>query len=859
MKSRTFTLCVAVVLCTQLPAAAQQVSPTSSPGQTARAEFDRGYHDWQEGDYLTAIDRLERVLQLEHQGDNELMKSVARLTGEWFQTTEVAPDGTGPVWSPDGKHFAISVPTRATGPANGASLHVYEVRSSADGQLARPALRYRLSGRTPQFDDSGRDVYFLRVDKGERLEAERAQILQSIRATSRAEFARLREALAAADARFTSVHAIDLASGSERRIRSISAPVYWAAPAPGNTGLVTMRGHADGEPGYVFEHLDPSGSKRTVLSLASVASTPHITTRGDLVVEDGEVIHVASIAGGDGFAFPGSGAATSLDGLTIAAIQQADDQSHVVTLQRDSAQPEVVFSTTGAVDNVAVSPDGVHVVFQTMERENWELMTARTGIGEARRLTHEIQHDLYPRFLDGSTVFAVVGEGRHRRSYAYDIATGDRTRLFHNNTVRTVAPEYEWAVSPSGSQIIVVAERDGDTISPERGVYLMSLEHTVSRDDIAARLASMRASESALKDFANRTFGPIYGAVDAVTSEISTSRIYEYEKDLFAFGSKFITEPGNAQAITYLQETLRGFGYEPELQWFEPRPGVRTANVIATLRGTTDASLNYVISSHFDSVQRGPGADDNTSGTAALIEAARVLRSSPQSATIKFAFFTGEEAGLLGSREFVRRAVEAGDQIVGALNNDMVGFANDSRLDNTIRYSNDGIRDIQHAAAMSFSDLITYDARYYKNTDAHAYYEAYGDIVGGIGSYPILGNPHYHQRHDVLETINHQLVAEVSKTTVATVMLLASSPSRLRDFSIERRGRRTTATWALPLESGVTRYEVIYTPPGGTQRSVEAQTNTVTLTDAPAGTRVEVRAINGRRLKSWDALRGIVI
>ena len=40
-------------------------------------------------------------------------------------------------------------------------------------------------------------------------------------------------------------------------------------------------------------------------------------------------------------------------------------------------------------------------------------------------------------------------------------------------------------------------------------------------------------------------------------------------------------------------------------------------------------------------------------------------------------------------------------------------------------------RDLQHAAAFLFTDLVTYDARYYKNTDAHAYYEEYGDIVGG--------------------------------------------------------------------------------------------------------------------------------
>ncbi|MBK6797417.1 MAG: M20/M25/M40 family metallo-hydrolase [Acidobacteria bacterium] len=73
----------------------------------------------------------------------------------------------------------------------------------------------------------------------------------------------------------------------------------------------------------------------------------------------------------------------------------------------------------------------------------------------------------------------------------------------------------------------------------------------------------------------------------------------------------------------------------------------------------------YVVGSHFDSVPVGPGADDDTSGTAALLEAARVLSGHPQPATIIFASFTGEEAGLLGSREFVRLARASKLNIVG--------------------------------------------------------------------------------------------------------------------------------------------------------------------------------------------------
>ena len=63
----------------------------------------------------------------------------------------------------------------------------------------------------------------------------------------------------------------------------------------------------------------------------------------------------------------------------------------------------------------------------------------------AQRVTTEIQHDLSPAFLSPTRLVGLIGEARHRRSYVYDLPAMTRTRLFHNNTVRTIAPEYEWA------------------------------------------------------------------------------------------------------------------------------------------------------------------------------------------------------------------------------------------------------------------------------------------------------------------------------------------------------------------------------------------------------------------------------
>src|SRR5207244_8474747 len=141
----------------------------------------------------------------------------------------------------------------------------------------------------------------------------------------------------------------------------------------------------------------------------------------------------------------------------------------------------------------------------------------------------------------------------------------------------------------------------------------------------------------------------------------SSPRIIAYEKSLFAFDSKHITNPVNRQASEFLFDAYTSFGYEPEYQWLSSARALdgRTANVVATLRGAVNPELVYVVSSHYDSVEAGPGADDDGSGTAALLEAARVLAGHPLPATIVFASLTGEESGLLGSREPVRRAREA--------------------------------------------------------------------------------------------------------------------------------------------------------------------------------------------------------
>lgn len=117
------------------------------------------------------------------------------------------------------------------------------------------------------------------------------------------------------------------------------------------------------------------------------------------------------------------------------------------------------------------------------------------------------------------------------------------------------------------------------------------------------------------------------------------------------------------------------------------RPGTRVTrdveivNVIAIQRGTSHPDRYLLITGHYDSrasdgndvTSDAPGAVDDASGTAAVIESARVLSKQKFAKTIVYGALAGEEQGLLGGQQLARYAKEQGWQIEGVLNNDIVG------------------------------------------------------------------------------------------------------------------------------------------------------------------------------------------
>lgn len=205
-------------------------------------------------------------------------------------------------------------------------------------------------------------------------------------------------------------------------------------------------------------------------------------------------------------------------------------------------------------------------------------------------------------------------------------------------------------------------------------------------------------------------------AIAALLADVSPARIRETDSMLVAFGTRHTMSDttsatrGIGAARRFLLNRLLGYsrdcngclrvGYDPamiEVTRHPQRPSVNVVNVLAWLPGR-DTSRVIVIGGHYDScicnVDRfeftadAPGADDDGSGTSAVVELARVFsRKYPRGldATVIFALYSGEELGLLGSTHLAQRLHDGGYKVAAAVTNDIVGnvVADDGTVDST--------------------------------------------------------------------------------------------------------------------------------------------------------------------------------
>lgn len=134
-------------------------------------------------------------------------------------------------------------------------------------------------------------------------------------------------------------------------------------------------------------------------------------------------------------------------------------------------------------------------------------------------------------------------------------------------------------------------------------------------------------------------------------------------------------ECGGCLEVIYVRDVLRG-GTHPRIP-----QDVEIVNVVAIQRGQADPGRFVIVQGHYDSrasdvldaTSDAPGANDNASGTAAVLEAARVLSRYRFDASIAYAALAGEEQGLHGGEIFAEYALRQGWRVEGVLNNDIIG------------------------------------------------------------------------------------------------------------------------------------------------------------------------------------------
>ncbi|MHC5065836.1 MAG: M28 family metallopeptidase [Planctomycetota bacterium] len=269
---------------------------------------------------------------------------------------------------------------------------------------------------------------------------------------------------------------------------------------------------------------------------------------------------------------------------------------------------------------------------------------------------------------------------------------------------------------------------------------------------------------------------------------------------------------------------------------------IEVVNIVATLRGTTDPDRIYVVGGHYDSRNsRGsdgeglaPGANDDGSGTAAVIEACRVMSKAEFPATIMFVCYDGEEQGLLGSRAHAQQLAESEATVDGMITNDIVGNTlgmdavtrdgylrcfsyaprgNDSMGRSLARAATRAAGRIQDLEVM----LVYRGDRYGRGGDHRPFFDA---------GYPSLRftepREDYSRQHqnvterdgkpygDLPEFMDFAYLAKVTQLNISLLSELASAPpppSVVR-VSGARDAHDVRVTWQ-PVE-GVTAYEVVW-------------------------------------------------
>ncbi|MTJ09963.1 M20/M25/M40 family metallo-hydrolase [Anabaena sp. UHCC 0204] len=245
---------------------------------------------------------------------------------------------------------------------------------------------------------------------------------------------------------------------------------------------------------------------------------------------------------------------------------------------------------------------------------------------------------------------------------------------------------------------------------------------------------------------------------------------------------------------TYITNELRKFGWQPKLEKFP-----NGVNIFTQKLGTDKTAGAILVAAHYDTVPDSPGADDNATGIAVVLEIARLFSSVPTPKTLQLAFFDQEETGLLGSKAFVNQPTHL-ENLQGVIIMDMLGYAcyipgcqqypaglpvtppsdkgdflavvgdlENLQLLNAFQNSSENLPKILKVP-IPFKGLLTPDTL--RSDHAPFWYQGIGAVL--VTDTANLRSPHYHQPSDIPENIQRDFFTGSSQIIVnATSSLLA--------------------------------------------------------------------------------------
>lgn len=247
-------------------------------------------------------------------------------------------------------------------------------------------------------------------------------------------------------------------------------------------------------------------------------------------------------------------------------------------------------------------------------------------------------------------------------------------------------------------------------------------------------------------------------------------------------------------AIAFVTETLAGFGYEPHSVVLGEGPPAR--NVVAERRGETHPEEAVVVAAHLDAFYS--GADDDSSGVAVMLEAARIVATRRFARTVRFIGFDLEEYGSVGSTRYVEAGMA--NDVVLAIIMDCVGYS--SNADG----SQSGLPGLSVGDVGNFlmvvanGDSIDHARRILALNHANGFVPMKGIAAGESGWFPLtsaltrsdngpfwlrrlpalmltdtadLRNPNYHEPADTADTLDGHFMAGAARIGVAAAALFA--------------------------------------------------------------------------------------